>query len=323
MRLILSVLLVGILLAIPAVVMADAVLDREARDDAVANDLGTQFLWPKHPRVADPEVALRILAEAATATGSNVLRTTVDISGRKHIRHYIFVSGDRTALFDGFTLAAGRWLNSAESRAGSATVSSVRAGEVDNVGVPVVFGDRYELTFAPLGRAFESLPTAGRYTVESPDRDRFLTLVARGLVVAGVAGASPASLTSDVRPTPVATPGDGDVLAYILTGLATFVLAVILLREGKRIGVFRSVGYPTARILYRVVGRPLIASLLIGLATCLVVTAVVPGVDTVFLRTLVVALGRVVLVGFVATTGVGLVLVNRVRMSDLIKGRLQ
>ncbi|MFD5247718.1 hypothetical protein ACFWIW_24490 [Amycolatopsis sp. NPDC058340] len=328
MRLTLIILFMGVLLAIPAVVLADAVFERESRGETAAYRVGTQFVWPEHPRAADPEAAVRVLAEAAVATGSNVLRTTVSTprSGQKRIRHYVLLGRDGTALCDGFVLAEGRWLSPVESRDSTATVSSVRAGERDNVGVPAVFGDRYELTFAPLRRGLDSLPSPGRYVVESLDSaatGRFLAIVHQRLIEAGVDGLTIADLTPENARVPVEGSGYLEVLAYILAGVATLVIAFILLREGKRIGVLRLVGFPALRIWYKVVGRLQFASFFTGLVGCLAVSLAVPGGDTLFLRALAITLGQVAAVTLVATLGVGLIIINRVRVSDLIKGSLQ
>ncbi|WP_103351167.1 hypothetical protein [Amycolatopsis sp. CA-128772] len=328
MRLTLVVLFLATLLAIPVVVLADAVFDRESQSETAAYRVGTPFVWPEHPRAADPGTALRVLGEAATATGTNVLRTTVSApgSGPERIRTYVLMGRPRTALFDGFTLAEGRWLSAAESRGGTATVSSARRGERDNVGVPAVFGHRYELTFAPLRQAFDALPTAGRYVVESPDAadtGRFLAVVHQRLVEAGVEDLALADLTPANVPAPVETGGYLEVLAYVLAGLATLVIAFLLLREGKRIGVLLLSGFPATRIWYEVVGRLQLGAFAAGLGLCTIVSLTVPGVDPLLLRSLAVTLGQVTVAGFAATAVVGLLIIHRVRISDLIKGSLQ
>jgi hypothetical protein len=313
------------LLAIPAALLADAMLERESRSETVANHLGTPFAWPENSQAADPEFALRILTEAATATGSTVLRTTVNTSRteRKSITHYVLVGGGRTALFDEFTLAEGRWLSPAETRDGLLTISSARAGKAGNVGAPAVFGDRYDLTFAPLRRAFESLPSSGRYWLDSPGpgaTKRFFDIVRQRL---GEAGVTDTDLTRDRGRAPAESGPGLQILAYLFAGVATLLVAFLLLREGKRIGVLRLVGHPAMRIWYEVVGRLQVAAVLVGLGACAVVVLAVPGVDALFLRTLTVTFLQVLAAGFAATLGIGLVLVNRVHISDLVKGSLQ
>ncbi|WP_116199659.1 hypothetical protein [Amycolatopsis circi] len=321
MRLILSLLFAGILFAIPAVVLMDVVLAQEAQSETAADRVGVSFVWPEQPQAADPATTLRILAEAAEATGATVMRTTVNTQAdRKRITHYVLLGGDRTALFGEFSLAQGRWLSAAESRSGTATVST--AGGAGNVGVPAVFADRYDLAFEPLRRAFDALPSSGRYVVDAgPATDRFLALVHERLVEAGV---TVAELTPPERgEQPTETVPGLRILAYLLAGAATVVIAFRLLREGKRIGVLRLIGHPTTRIWYEVVGRTQIATVLVGLGGCAAVVLAVPGADSSFLYALAVAVTPVTAAGFATTLGIGLIVVHRVRVSDLVKGSLQ
>lgn len=328
MRPALSVLFVGALLANPSVVFADAVFERELQSQTAAIRIGAQVIWPDDSRVAEPEAALRILAEAAEATESNVVRTTVNTSesGRKRITHYIFMGRNQTGLFDEFTLAEGRWLSPTESRTGSATVSSTRTGDRDNVGVPAVIGGRYELTFAPLRQAFDSLPSTGRYVVESLDgtaTDRFLAIVHQRLVEAGVTDLAMEDLTADGIQVPVDSSNLLSILAYILAGAATLIIAFILLREGKMIGVLRLMGYSSMRIWYRAVGKLQLAALFVGLGACTTASLVVPGVDALFLHTLAAEFIEVAVIGFAATMSVGLAIIIRVQVTNIIKGSLQ
>ncbi|SFO51714.1 hypothetical protein [Amycolatopsis rubida] len=317
MRLILSLLFAGILFAVPAVVLMDVVLEQEARSETAADRIGVPFVWPERPQAADPETTLRILAEAAEATGATVVRTVVSTQAdRERITHYILLGGDRTALFGEFTLARGRWLSPAESRSGSATVST--SGNAGSVGVPAVFADRYDLTFAPLRQAFDSLPSSGRYVVDAgPATGRFLGLVRERLAEAGVTVSDLTSSPRGEQPTE-SVPGLR-ILAYLLAGASTVVIAFRLLREGKRIGVLRLIGHPAARIWYEVVGRTQIGATVLGLGACVAVVLVVPGVDPSFLY----AVAPVTAAGFAATLGIGLLVVHRVRISDLVKGSLQ
>ncbi|MFI0805409.1 hypothetical protein [Amycolatopsis lurida] len=328
MRLTLCLLFAGVMLAIPVVVLLDKALERESEGETAAYRVGVAFVWPESPRADDPGVALRILTEAATVTRSAVVRTAVNTSSsdRKRVTHYVLLGQDRTALTDEFTLREGRWLTAAESRGGPATVSSARAGEAGNVGVPSVLGDRYDLTFAPLLRAFDALPTAGRYVVEAPDRaatDRFLALVHQGLAEAGVAGLTTADLTQDPSRSPAEDRASLEILTVLLAVAATLIILFVLLREGKRIGVLRLLGHPATRIWFEVVGRVQAASILAGLVACVAIVLVVPGVDPLFLRSLAVAVIPVTVAGFAATLGIGLIVIHRVQVSDLVKGSLQ
>ncbi|MFB9433023.1 hypothetical protein [Streptoalloteichus tenebrarius] len=316
------------LLSIPLIILEDAVFEQESQSQTAASRVGTEFVWPDHFGAADPEAALRILTEAAEATKANVLRTSVNTSrsGRKHITHYLLMSRDGSGLFHEFALADGRWLSRADSHAGTVTVSSARTGEPSNAGVPVVFGSNYDLTFAPLRQAFDSLPVAGRYFVESDDNataGHFLTLVHQRLVESGVHNLTIKDFKAEHPQNTARGNTHLKSIAYILTGVATLIIAFILLREGKRIGVLRLLGHSSARIWYRVVGRLQLAAVLLGLAACAAVSLIVPGGGTLFLNTLVLALGEVTAAGFAATMIVGLTIIHRVQVAELIKGRLR
>lgn len=319
----------GIVLATSALVLTDAMFDRETRSQTAASRIGTQFVWPDDTRAADPDKALRILTDAAEATSSNVLRTTVGTTqtGRKRVAHYIFMGRDHTSLFEEFHLRHGRWLSPAESRTDSATVTSAPTSKPGNVvGVPAVFANRYDLTFAPLRRAFTVLPSAGRYIVESDDsasRDRFLAIVHQRLVEVGVAGLTASDLTVQYSQISAHASTLFRNLVYVFHGVAALLVSFILLREGKRIGVLRLLGHSPARIWYRVVGRLQISSAVAGAGTCAIALFALPGADTLFVRTLAFALAEMAMIGFAITVSVGLFIIHRVQVAHLIKGSLQ
>jgi hypothetical protein len=326
-RLALSILLLGVVFAVPAVKLSDAVFEREAQDQTAGSRVGAEFVWPSSPIAANPERAFHILAEAADETGSNVIRTSVGTtdSGRTRITHYVYLEREDARLFGEFRLSEGRWLDRAESRTGSAIVSSAQTGAAKNVGTPSVFAEAYDLTFAPLHQAFDSLPTAGRYVVESPDdagTDRFLGIVFQRLVETGMVDLTIEDLVADGFRTAPSSENSLQFVTYPLVAIAALLVASILLREGKRIGVMRLSGYSTARIWYRVVGRLQFIPILTGLLLCAAILFLIPGTDASFARNLALALLGVMAVSFGVTFVVGLIVINRTQVADLIKGGL-
>lgn len=332
MRLALSILLIGIFLAIPGVMLSDVVFEREFRDQTAANRIGTAFTWPNSPAAGDPERTLRILMEASDATESNVIRTSIGMSDpeRTHITHYVYLDREHTRLFNEFTLMEGRWLTQEESRSGSALVSSAWPEDTENVGNPSVFADGYDLTFAPLHHAFDSLPTTGRYVIDSPNEaatERFISIVHHQLVEAGAIDLTIEDLMVDdthTIPRSDISPLIGShILPYALVVLAALLVSAILLREGKLIGVMRLLGHPAIRIWYRAVGRIQIFSVLIGLTLCGALLLFLPGSDASFARTLATAVLGVTTVIFSTTLVAGMLVIKRVHVGELIKGGLQ
>jgi hypothetical protein len=85
----------------------------------------------------------------------------------------------------------------------------------------------------------------------------------------------------------------------------------------------RLLGHSTIRIWYAMVGRLLLSSLLVGLLAALATLLIVPGVDVSYLRALSLALLAIATVGAGLTLIAGTVTINRIRVGDLVKGRVQ
>ena len=185
MRLTLSLLFMATLLAALLAVLVDTIFEQESLSQTATSRVGSEFVWPDDPHLADPGTALRVLTEAADATSVNVLRTSVNTpdTGPEHITHYVLLTRDRSALFDEFSLAEGRWPSRDESRTGTAMVSSVGRKVRRNRGSRRI-GGGYDLTIAPLDRAFDTLPARGQVCGGDPHDPatvrRFVDRVHRG-----------------------------------------------------------------------------------------------------------------------------------------------
>ncbi len=332
MRLALLLLVIGTFLAPLGIVLSDAEYEREAQDWSAGSRVGTPFLWPDDVRVADPAFALRVLADAAGVTGANVIRESLGTtpSGRTSITYYLYLARHSTALFGAFKLGEGRWLTRDETQNGSAVVSSTPAGKADVVGRPRVLADAYDLTFQPLRSAFDSLPAGGQYVVESrssADTDQFLAVVLDRLTAAGMRGLTAESLRSTGSEAEAGALPEDHLslwfLPYALIPVLSLLVVSILLREGKSIGVLRLTGHSTARIWFMTVGRLQLGSILAAVLGCVVILTLVPGVDASFASSLASALLRIALASLGVTSVMGGVMVHRMHVGELVKGRVQ
>ena len=327
MRWLLSVLMIGATLAAAVVALSDAVRQREVHARTAVDQIGFGFEWPNDPGAADPETAQAIIAEAADVTASNVIRKLVVAgrTGKTEITFFIQLGRQTSALFTPFTLAQGRWLTRSDMSAGAATISTTSPGAGgERIGVPAVLAGAYHLTFAPLQRAFDSIPVTGQYVLEAPDgaaRIRFFTLVNERLAAAG----SPGIISAAPAPADIVRPAANAglvILPPILIVLAALLVSAIVLRSGKRIGVLRLCGHSIASVWYLIVGRlQIVATLVTGLG-CVAGVAVLPGADLAVLGQLLAALLGVGVLGITATAILAVVIISRVRVTDLVKGRL-
>ncbi|MCP3427103.1 hypothetical protein NBM05_14055 [Rothia sp. AR01] len=326
------VLLTGALLGTSATVVLGEVAHREARDRGAGQRVGEAFAWPDHPALSDPGETLAVLEEAATETGTTVIRSVGgDAVGRPTVGHFVFPGSGETRLFAEYSLASGRWPAAGELRAATALATTDAAERPDGVvttGVPRVLAHRYELTVAPLALAFDRVPTAGLYTLEAPDRDRrdrFLERILAHMVQAGATEVVRADLEG---PPPAGGHEEGRVLAsgavpWLLGAVAVLVALAMLVRDARTVGVLRLLGYSRRLVWYRVVGRWALLAAVLGSAGGGAIAVLLPGADAdLLLRTLAAsgaAAGAVVL----STALGGILVIQRIHAAELMKGGLR
>jgi hypothetical protein len=333
MRLLLAALALIVAGLLPVLVARDAIAVQELDHRDAGAEIGRQFAWPANDLVADPAQGYRVLADAAASAGVNLVRMTTvsSAAGRPGITYYVYLARPDSALLDRFDLASGRWLTPDDMDAGNAGVTTVEtvAGNDGNstvqvVGVPRVWGGGYDLTFAPLSRAYQSLAIAGTYVIDARsggDAETFLTEIRQYLDGAGVSGALAVAGPVD--------PGRGDRAAAgnrytppLLVAVFVALVTAAAARDGRRIGAMLLLGFPASRIWLLIAGRVLIAAAAAGAAAGLIVLTATPDADAVLAGRLAAPVGAAIGLGGAVTAGLAAVLVRRVRISDLVKGRV-
>jgi hypothetical protein len=333
MRLLLAALALVAAGLLPVLVARDSVAAQELNHRAAGAEIGQRFEWPADELVADPGKGYQVLADAAAGAQVNLVRMTTVTTGpgRPGIVYYVYLARPDSALFDRFHLASRRWLTPNDMDRGNAVLTTVQAGvgddgasTIDVVGVPRVWGDGYDLTFEPLVRAYQSLAMAGTYTIDArsgADAERFLTDIRQYLDAAGVTG--------ELAVGPPADPGRGDRAAAgnrytpaLLVAVFVVLVTAAAARDGRRIGVMRLLGFPASRIWLLIAGRLHVAAAAVGAAAALIVLATTPGADANLAGRVSAPLGSAVGLGAAVTAGLAAVLVRRVRISDLVKGRV-
>ena len=136
-----------------------------------AASVGQPFTIPGDPRLADPVKMYAALRTAAADARVNVFRTSVGYTpdGRPQVTQYVLLTTN-THLFDAFSLRSGRWLRPEDADHPERFLSTTQTGSPDQVGVLGDFGGNDLVAVRGLRSAFDSLPVAATYDVESSDR---------------------------------------------------------------------------------------------------------------------------------------------------------
>ncbi|HZK05269.1 MAG TPA: hypothetical protein VFC82_05395 [Actinomycetaceae bacterium] len=324
----LCALIVAMSLLVPLWVVGDAVVRGESRAWNAGMSTGTAFDWPDVPVVADPDITESILAEAVIASGVGVSRMSVETteSGRTTLIYYLYLGRKGSPLLGEFTLREGRWLTSAESTGERVAVASTPADGVKVVGAPRVLGNAYDLEFRPLDAAFDRLPSAGTYVIDSQDdgavelflstiTDRLGSLNSTAYVEIHPAGSTDRPYLTDAN-------GLWFVPYAVVPVIAGLGLAV-LTREAKRVGVLRLHGFSIGRSWFEVLGKLEIAAFAAGGLLSAVVLLLVPGTDVALAFSVAASFSAVVLVGLCTSLLFGAFMITRIHVADLVKGAVR
>ena len=304
---------------------------RKAQETAtfeVTRDMDV-FSWPRDIPVQDPLTTERILVGAADDNGVNLVRRTVRQSNGDGIDVTYYVRLNHpTKIFDRIALTEGRELTRAETQAHGAMVST-KSGAT--VGTPRNLADSYDLTVRPLTDAFATLPVMGIYSVEADDQESvssFLESLSQRVndemheSDPDAAPTTPDSFVDDeslqlesFSSTPLLA------LSAVLSLAVLGATAAALARDAAALGVLRLHGHSLLRIWWTRLGRR--GAICVGAGALLTVIALlcVPNMD---LGTAARVLAVPIIVTGVLTAAasfVGVIVVGRMRISDLVKKR--
>jgi putative ABC transport system permease protein len=294
-----------------------------------AVNVGQPFTIPSDPRLADPEKMYAVLRAAAADARVNVFRTSVGYTpeGRPQMTQYVLLTTN-TRLFDAFSLRAGRWLTPDDTDHPERFLSTIQTGSRDQVGVLGDFGGNDLVAVRGLRNAFDSLPVAATYDVESSDQssfDRFLNSLAQAssqlaggaglLTAASFKGGTDSFAGYATEYAPIL-----NAVQYVIIFFAALFLGFQVLHEAKKAGVMKLHGFGVVRVWFAIAGRLILITLVTSEAIALLASRFVP--DTTFEFTA--SVGLTILRAFAVMLGASIVAcayVARTNISNSIKNR--
>ena len=291
--------------------------------------VGQPFTIPGDPRLADPVKMYAALRAAAADARVNVFRTSVGytLDGRPQVTQYALLTTN-THLFGAFSLRAGRWLGPEDADHPERFLSTTQTGSPDQVGVLGDFGGNDLVAVRGLRNAFDSLPVAATYDVESTDKsssDRFLSSLAQassqlaggpGLFTAASfmgGNDSFAGYASEFAPIL-------NAVQYVIIFFTALFLAFQVLHDAKKAGVMKLHGFGVVRVWFAIAGRLILISLVTSEGIALLATRFVPDTTFEFTISVGITIVRTFAVMLVASI-VACAYVARANISNSIKNR--
>jgi hypothetical protein len=303
---------------------------QETATEGLTQDM-TVFMWPRDVPVQDPSATERILTTAADENNVNLVRRTVRQSDGNglDLTYYIRLNHP-TKIFDRARLTGGNTLTNSETQT-TGTVLSTKPGATKET--PQSLANSYDLTFRPLEDMFANLPAIGVYKAETDSRrdfEGFLESISRQVneeileTDPDAALTTPATFVEDTDDAVDAQPlSTTPLLALSGTLAALVIVATIgaLARDAAALGVQRLHGYSLMRAWWSRLGLRGVLSTGAAALLCIAVLPWIPGMD-------IAIAARVLAVPFISTTALtaaaslsGVLIINRVRVSDLVKKR--
>jgi hypothetical protein len=244
------------------------ICDEEERQSIkdIEHSLGPQFRIPVRDGFDEPGLFMPLLERSARIAGVNIVRVsyTYEMNNTPCISYYVLLTTGETKCFEAFTLREGRFLSQHETVDGVMYLSSEASNDPNQTGVLNDIGRNDLFTIHGLPYAFDRLPIAGVYTIETQEQnkaDLFLSLLLQGYIDAGV----------DVSPDDIALFGTGEaeygeveqigIMPWSLTTVWLAIVAVALmaayrqLYETKRTAVLLLRGHNMLQAWYQITGR--------------------------------------------------------------------
>lgn len=328
-------ILAVLLLLLSAIAFAIAYVNTDAAQlskmQYATTAVGQPFAISNDPRLADPEETYAALLSAALGARVNVFRTAVGFTSenRPQVTQYILLTSG-THVFKAFNLEKGRWLTPADTQSPNQFLSTVDTKDPNEVGVLRDFGGDDLVSVRGLRAAFDSLPVAGQYVVESSNPSsfgRFLGLLAqKATQLKGFSG-GPFS-AADFKASPDAFQGVVErnyarllnAVQYLIIFLTTMFLMYRLLHGSKTAGVMKLHGFGIMRVWYEVSGRLILIVLCISALLSAFATLFVPDATAGFLVSVLTSLVSASLVMFGASL-LTCLYIERIKVSDSVKNR--
>lgn len=291
--------------------------------------VGQPFTIPSDPRLADPGKMYAALRTAAADARVNVFRTSVGYTqdGRPQVTQYVLLTTN-THLFAAFSLRAGRWLRPEDADHPERFLSTTQTGSPDQVGVLRDFGGNDLVAVRGLRSAFDSLPVAATYDVESSDQsslDRFLISLAQAssqlaggaglFTAASFQGGNDSFAGYATEYAPILT-----AVQYVIIFFTALFLAFQVLHDAKKAGVMKLHGFGVVNVWFRIAGRLILISLVASESIALLASRFVPDTTFEFTASVGLTIVRAFAVMLVASV-VACAYVARANISNAIKNR--
>jgi len=292
------------------------------------NGIGVCFEVPVHPELNDPDIVLYALVNCATKNHVNIFRTSVgyDANDKPFTTHYVLLASEQTVFFNEFRLRDGRFLTPNDTQKTTLFVSTKETESTEQVGLIEDINRNDSVSIYGLHEAYQSLPAAGRYWVESnrpEDTDAFFKDFVDELNAIG-ANVSRQSLILESSITIRSFADNSRLINWSLIWVVIVAVIILVayrqLYESKRTAVLLLQGNSAFQAWFVVSGRVIVTTMVILSIASLAISLVIPGTTMSLIRSNALTMAAVTLLTLTASL-ITVPYISNIKTSDALKNR--
>ncbi|GIP22894.1 DUF1430 domain-containing protein [Paenibacillus sp. J22TS3] len=300
---------------------------------SLERSIGLAFVIPDQLILADPDIIYPILHNSASKAKVNLIRPGLKstVNNQTELVKYVLLTNGTTHLFKSLHLVKGRLLTPTDMEKDEHYLSTSPMGEPNQVGRIAEFGGNDSIRVMPLRLAYQYVPVAGLYYVETKSSKIYEQFIHEFVSQVNTHFKNelkePFKADSFKNQDMDLNNARSSSLPTILKNIQVVVVVLFLLlliyslfHQFNVIGIYHMFGVSRYRIWYLMTGKTLLVGGLLSLLISLMVYFIIPNSSFDFLLTLL----KSILIGYAAIVVVSLlpyVLLHRMQISQMVKRR--
>ncbi|WP_025692838.1 DUF1430 domain-containing protein [Paenibacillus zanthoxyli] len=290
--------------------------------------LGTAFTIPDSAIFADPEVVYPLLQKSAIETNVNLFRPSINNKPNNEVEIVKYVLLTRnTDLYNYIHLSSGKPLTSKDMVENKHYLSNLPSKNSNCIGSIKDFGNNNLISVNPLLMAYQHLPVAGTYYVETTDLQVFRQFLSTFSEYINIRFHTSLTFNEFSNKNTALDNSVSSASVSTLTDIQNILILVILLlmvysvfHQSKIVGTYKLHGISNIRIWFIVAGKVLIITLISSIVIASLACLFTPNSNMEFLfstvKSILIAYGLVLLASIFPY-----IYISKIQLQQLIKNR--
>lgn len=290
--------------------------------------LGMAFTIPDIKVVADPDVIYPLLVKSATDTNVNLFRSSINNKPNNEVEivKYVLLT-TKTNLYQYIHLSNGAPLTAKDMLKNTHYLSTLQTRDSNQVGTIIDFANNNLISVKPMQAAYQYLPVAGTYYVETSDphiSQKFISAF-----IENINSHFNSSFTidlfksnkdnSDVSRSSASITTLTDV-QNTLTLIILLLMVYSIFHQSKTIGIYKLHGISNIRIWFKIIGKTL---LITGASSLIISSLICPFIPNAHLNFLLSTTTNILItyISMLTVSFIPYAYISKLKLHHMVKNR--